>query len=148
MASRKTLTAAAHVPDVYLDLIRCFPLRPIRSDVELDQAIAMMNTLLDRAALDPAEQDYLDVLGDLVERYEHQAHPIPDVGDGDMLRFLMDQKGVKVVNLVRGAGIAPATLAEVLAGKRQLNRAQISKLARYFQVAPAVFLPAKAEPSS
>ena len=74
--------------DGYLDLVGQFPLRPIRSEKKLDRAIAMINSLLDRDRLSPAEADYLDVLGDLVERYEDKHHPIPDVSDGEMLRFL------------------------------------------------------------
>jgi HTH-type transcriptional regulator/antitoxin HigA len=124
----------------YLRLIRRFPLRPIQSEEELDRATAVMNELLDRDDLDPAEDDYLDVLGDLVERYEDKAHPIPDVSEGEMLAFLIEQKDVKQVDVSRGAGIAESTLSEVLAGKRKLTRGQVEKLARYFGVEPGVFL--------
>lgn len=62
--------------DHYLDLILQFPLRPIRSDEELDEAIRMVDSLLDRRDLVQGEKDYLDVLGDLIERYESEAHPI------------------------------------------------------------------------
>jgi HTH-type transcriptional regulator/antitoxin HigA len=135
MADRKLLT-----PGSYLKLVRRFPLRPIRSEEGLDQAIVVLNTLLDRDQLDPAEEDYLDVLGDLVERYEQKAHVIEDVDDAVMLEFLIDQKGVKQVEVSRATGIAESSLSEVLRGKRQLNRGQISKLARYFHVEPGVFL--------
>lgn len=132
-------------PASYLRLISRFPLRPIQSEVELDRATAVMNELLDRDDLDPAEDDYLDVLSDLVERYEDKAHPIPDVSEGEMLAFLIDQKGVKQVDVARGAGIAASTLSEVLASKRKLTRGQVGKLARYFRVAPGVFLDADVE---
>jgi len=52
----------------YLSLIRPFPLRPIRSDGELDAAVEVIDSLLDRDDLNGEEADYLDVLGDLVER--------------------------------------------------------------------------------
>src|SRR5437899_6952002 len=92
MPSPKMKRRPSKALDGYLDLVRQFPLRPIRSETELDRAIAMINSLLDRDQLSPAEEDYLDVLGDLVERYEDHAHPIPDVSDEEMLRFLIDQK--------------------------------------------------------
>jgi hypothetical protein len=38
----------------YLGLIRRFPLRPITSEAELDQATALVNELLDRDRLDAA----------------------------------------------------------------------------------------------
>jgi HTH-type transcriptional regulator/antitoxin HigA len=125
-----------------LALIRRFPLRPITSEAELDRATAVMNSLLDRD-LDPAEDDYLDVLSDLIERYEDKHHPIPtdDLTDAEMLEHLIEAKGVTQVQAARGAGIAESTISEVLAGKRQLTRSQIQKLAAYFHVSPAVFLP-------
>lgn len=68
-------------------------MRPIQSDADLDRAIAMVDALLDRDDLDAGEQDYLDVLGDLVERYEARTDPPRDVSDAEKLRFLMEQKG-------------------------------------------------------
>ena len=61
------------------------------------------------------------------------------VGDADMLRFLIQNKGTKQAEVARQAGIAESTISEVLAGKRRLNRAQIGKLTRYFRVEPGAF---------
>src|SRR5947209_18286411 len=63
--------------DRYLDLVRRFPLRPIRSEAELDRAIAMIDSLVDQETLSLDEQDYLDVLSDIVEKYETETHPLP-----------------------------------------------------------------------
>ena len=68
--------------DGYLALVRELPLRPIRSEAELDRAIAMVNVLGDREALTPAEHDYLLVLSDLIEKYEDEQYPIPAVCRG------------------------------------------------------------------
>ena len=123
----------------YLVLVRRFPLRPIQSDADLDRAIAVVDSLLDRDDLDAGEQDYLDVLSDLVERYEDQTDPPRDVSDSEMLRFLMEQQAVKQVELSRATAIVESTISAVLSGKRELNRAQIGKLARDFHVSPSVF---------
>ena len=126
--------------DRYLDLVRRFPLRPLRTDADLDAAVVVVDELIDRPKHSAPEQDYLDVLSDLVEAYEAEAVPMQPVGDADMLRFLIEQKSVTQVATAVGAGIAESTISEVLAGKRQLNRTQIGKLARYFHVDPGVFL--------
>ena len=42
----------------------------------------MIDSLLDRDRLTSGERDYLDVLSDLVQRYEDQAYPMADVSDG------------------------------------------------------------------
>jgi HTH-type transcriptional regulator / antitoxin HigA len=126
--------------DRYLDLVRRFPLRPLRSDADLDAAIAVIDELLDHADLTDPEQDYLDVLSDLVDAYEDEHIPIAPVGDADMLRFLIENKDVTQSQLAAEAGIAESTISEVLSGKRKLNRTQIGKLARYFHVEPGVFV--------
>ncbi len=64
-----------------------------------------------------------DVLSDLVAAYEEEAVPIKPVSDADMLRFLIEAKGVTQVQAAKEAGIAESTISEVLAGRRKLNRA-------------------------
>ncbi len=126
--------------DRYLELVRRFPLRPLRSAADLDAAVAVIDVLLDQPRLNSPEEDYLDVLSDLVEAYESEAVPMRPVGDAMFLRFLIEQNGVTQVKAASGAGIAESTISEVLAGKRKLNRGQIAKLARYFRVEPGAFL--------
>src|SRR5437667_6862925 len=125
--------------DRYLELIHQFPLRPIRNDSELDAAIAIINELIDMDKLAAAEDDYLDVLSDLVEDYEDVAIPIRDVSDAEMLRFLLSQREETQTQLARKTDIPASTISEVLTGKRKLNRLQIGKLARHFKVEPGVF---------
>src|SRR5262245_11489151 len=134
-----TRTTAGQKRDAYLELIFQVPLRPIRSDTELDRAIAMVDSLIDRDDLGQDEQDYLDVLSDIVERYESEEHPIAPVSDAEMLGHLIEAKGVTQADVARGTGIAESTISEVLAGKRTLSRTHISKLSRYFHVEPGVF---------
>lgn len=126
--------------DRYLDLIRRFPLRPLQSDADLDAAIAMVDELIDRESLSAPEQDYLDVLGDLVEAYETKTIPMTPVGDAEMLRFLIDHRPTTQVQVARETKIAESTISDVLAGRRKLTRGQITKLAKFFHVEPGVFL--------
>jgi HTH-type transcriptional regulator/antitoxin HigA len=126
--------------DNYLDLVRRFPLRPIRSDKELDAAICVMDSLIDQDDLSDGAKDYLDVLGDLVADYEDEHYPIMPASDADMLRHLLEAKGVTQADVARETGIAESTISEVLAGRRKLNRSHIGKLAHYFNVGPGVFV--------
>ena len=128
-----------NIEDRYLELVQQFPLRPIRSDRELDEAVKMIDSLLSRPSLLPEEEDYLDVLGDLVKRYESDTHPIAPVSDAEMLSHLIEAKGVTQTEISESTGIAISTISEILAGKRALNRSHIGKLAKYFKVSPGVF---------
>ena len=143
MADKRANTIGAvygKTEDRYLDLVRQFPLRPLRTDADLDAAVAVIDALIDRPELVAPEQDYLDVLSDLVEACESEMIPMRPVGDAELLRFLIEQKNVTQAAAASGAGIAESTISEVLAGKRKLNRTQIAKLARYFHVKPATFV--------
>jgi HTH-type transcriptional regulator/antitoxin HigA len=124
----------------YLQLVRRFPLCPIRSDEQLDQAIATVNGLLDRGPLAPDEDDYLEVLSDLIRKYETEHHPMPPVSDADMLRFLIDSHQVTLSKVAEETGVAVSTISEILAGKRTLNRRHIEAFARYFRVETSVFM--------
>ena len=125
--------------DRYLELVGLFPLRPIRTDAELDAAIRVIDMLLDQEHRSTAEDDYLDVLSDLVEAYEDEHIPMRPVSDADMLRSFLDDWRLTQARLAAETGIAESTISEVLAGKRKLTRGQIGKLARYFHVGPGVF---------
>jgi HTH-type transcriptional regulator / antitoxin HigA len=126
--------------DRYLDLIRSFPLRPIRTDEELDQAVAVIDSLIDRDLLRLDEQDYLDVLADQVERYETERHPLPAVSEVDMLRHLIEARDITQLRLATDTGIAESTISNLLKGKRGMSRKHVEILAAYFRVSPAVFL--------
>lgn len=126
--------------DRYLDLVRAFPLRPIRTDAELDQAVAVIDSLIDQEELKPGEQDYLDVLADQVEKYESEQHPLPAVSEADMLRHLIDARDITQLKLATDTGIVESTISSILLGKRGMSRNHIVLLARYFKVSPAVFM--------
>jgi HTH-type transcriptional regulator/antitoxin HigA len=139
MAGRKAAGHAGRVPDVYLKLVRRFPLRPIRTEREFQEAIEVINALLDRDELDPAEADYLDVLSDLVERYESAIHPIEDAPPSDVLQHLLEAKGTTVAAVARATGVPLTILSGVLSGTKSLGRVHLGKLARHFGVDPGVF---------
>ena len=147
MARGKTagVRASGRISDRYFVLVRELPLRPISSDIELDQAIAMIDRLLARDLLAGDEQDYLDVLSDLVETYEDQRYPIEPVSGLDALRHLVESSGKTRATVALEAGLPESTLSEVLSGRRRLNTRHIGILARYFRIDPGIFLDTAAE---
>ena len=139
MSVKTKRRAKAGPCDSYLALIHRFPLRAIRNDRELDDAIALVKELLSRPKLDAGETDYLDVLGDLVEAYEESAHPIEPASDAAMLESLLADRGQTQLQVAAATGIANSTLSNVLHGKRHLTRDHIRRLATHFKVDPGVF---------
>lgn len=120
--------------DSYLELISAFPLSSIRSDEHLHEAQRVMDRLLAKSQLDDGEETYIDALSDLVGVFEDEQYAIPPASDADMLRHLLDAKGITQGQLALNAGIAKSTISEVLAGKKPFSRQIIRKLAEFFKV--------------
>lgn len=138
----------AAVSPLYLKLIRKFPLRPIRTDAELDRAIAVVDALVVRMnELAPEEQDYLDILSDIVEKYESEIDPEPIVPPHVMVRELIAFRGATQAEVARATGIGESVLSEILRGKRKMGRKTITTLAGYFKVDPGLFFAAAGETS-
>ncbi len=139
MARRSKKVVRKGPDDSYIELVRVLPLRAIRSDIELDRAIAMIDSLIDQAELNRDEEDYLEVLSDLVHRYESEHDPIAPVPDAEMVRFLLESNDMTQAELAQRSKIAVSTISEILAEKRKLSRRHIAALSRVFRVSPAIF---------
>ena len=125
----------------YLTLAAAYPIHPIRSDNDLDDAIAIVDSLLSRARpLDDQEQDYLGSLSNEIERYESLAYPMPSLSEAELLRQLIDAREETLSEVSAGSGIAISTLSSILSGKRKLNLTHVRGLADYFGIEPSVFL--------
>lgn len=123
----------------YLELVREFELRPITTGAQLRRAHQVAEELEAKGRLSRDERDYLEVLGDLIEKYEDRAIKVDPVSDGEMITFLIGLKKVTQSVVAKETGIPGSVLSNILHGKRRLNRGQIGKLADYFGVDPTVF---------
>lgn len=125
----------------YAELIDNFPLRPLRSERQLDRASRLAFELAARKRLSRDEQDYLDVLTHLIEVYEGEHHAIePVASPREILRFLIDENGLTLSRLAAETGIKVSTLSEILHGKRELNVQHIARLSARFRVEPGLFV--------
>jgi HTH-type transcriptional regulator/antitoxin HigA len=143
MAGKASTTSKSgkNRPSGYLTLIRELELRPIRSEADLDRAIAVLDALSDRETLSPDEHDDFLVLSGLVEKYEDEHHAIPVVTGVPMLRYLIESSGAPQARVAAEAGIAESTLSEILAGERKLGIRYTPALAAYFRVDTGLFIP-------
>jgi HTH-type transcriptional regulator/antitoxin HigA len=116
------------------------PLLAIRNGREYDAAVAKLNVLVDEVGdntRDPRHR-FIDTLSLLIEAYDEEHHPIPDVTGAQLLAFLMEQHGLSQGDL-REVG-SQGVVSEILRGKRNLNVRQIRSLARRFGLPPGTFL--------
>ena len=113
---------------------------PIRDAEHYQRMVFMLEALLDEAGGNenhPA-MGLVDIVGDLIEDYETEHHPMPDVTGIQALKFLRAQHGLKQTDLseIGSQGV----VSEILTGKRDLNIRQIRALSERFGVSPATFV--------
>ncbi len=138
-----TKTKPARTSDDYLDLVREFPLIPIRNDRHLQEAFNFIDRLsvIDEEKLTPGQADFLLVLSDLVEKYEAEHHAI-DLShlDGiDVLKHLLDENEMTASDLGRLLGNRQLGAA-ILRRQRKLSKAHILRLCERFGVSADLFL--------
>lgn len=117
------------------------PLTPIRTQAQLEELTALLHSLVDIVGDDENHElaDFIDLIGQLVEDYETEHHPVPEAEPRAVLRFFMEQHGLKQTDLSEEIG-GQSVVSEILTGKREINARQAKALAARFGVSPAVFI--------
>jgi HTH-type transcriptional regulator/antitoxin HigA len=122
------------------DMIRQGAPHVIHSDEELEVYTAALFDLTAKANPTQEEEEAIELLTLLVDRYETQRYPMSDVEPAGMLRFLLDQNGLSQRDIAEDLG-GESTVSLILSGRRSLNRDHIARLSARFHVSPAVFFP-------
>ena len=128
--------------DYYLELVKSFPLKRIRTDAEYVRAGTMLAKLAVRpeGSLNVGEQDYMETLIILIESYDAKNVMLNPLSTPlESLRYLMEHTGLKPVDIARIIGSQPAT-SMILNGHRQMSKSQILSLATYFKLSPSYFM--------
>jgi HTH-type transcriptional regulator/antitoxin HigA len=126
----------------YLELVRQFPLRPLRTKRDYFAAVKVMERLAVRGEddLNRDEMDYLEVLTNLVEAYDTTHCPEPDDGTPlERLKALLEESELSTADLGRLLGNS-GLASQILLGRRQLSKAHIRTLSRHFKLAAEYFL--------
>ena len=116
-------------------------LRPVRSNKEYDRMVKLMNFLLDAAGdnEEHALSGLLDLVSDLVSRYEQTHYAIDRAEPKDVLQSLINARGLIQDDL--SEIVHQSNLSAILAGKRNISASMASKLGKFFGISPAVFVP-------
>lgn len=140
-ASKAPPAAAPAAHDDYLDLVRQFPLRPIRTEGEMRTTQELLDHYVGRDDLTPGQRDYVAALAHFAAAYEREVVTarLRRLKAVELLRHLMRENDMNTSDL--GAVLGSRGLAsEVLNGKRGLSKTLIAKLSRRFNVDPSLFL--------
>jgi HTH-type transcriptional regulator / antitoxin HigA len=112
----------------------------VHTEEEYVRATATIDMLLDEIGDNENHPlvDVLDYLADQVKVYEDEHFSIPKAEPHDVLRFLMDQHGLRQEDL--GDCAPQSRISEILAGKRAISKEIAKRLAKRLNVHGDVFL--------
>ena len=116
-------------------------LQPARNEKEYADLVEALNATLDAGGADenhPLAQ-LVEYLGDLVSKYEQVHYPIEPAEPKEVLRLLMEERGLKQEDL--SAIVPQSNLSAILSGKRKISATLAGKLGKFFGISPAVFVP-------
>lgn len=113
---------------------------PIRDEAHYARMSALLEALLDETHGDESHpaMGLIDIVGDMIEDYEAEHHPLPETKGVQALKFLMQQHGLKQDDLAEIG--SQGVVSEILAGKRELNIRQVRALGERFGVSAATFV--------
>lgn len=112
----------------------------IENEEELERTEDIINKLLSKGEnLSLEEEKLLDLLSDLVEKYEDEHYPFPELAPNEILKYLMEENGLKQSDLLHVFG-SSGIASEVVNGKRAISKAQAKKLAEHFKVSVELFI--------
>lgn len=128
---------------------REFEFHPIRHDAEHADALSVLTEWqLRHAELSEGDpqatelEEKIYVLGLVIADYERNRFPLEGSSQAELLRFFMDQHGLRQSDFEGEIG-AQSVVSEILRGRRRLTVEHIRRLSARFRVSPELFVNAK-----
>src|SRR3990172_1081732 len=95
----------------------------IKTEAEYEEALARIDSLMDAPPGSPQE-DELELLSLLVEKYEEERFPIDPPDPVEAIKFRMEQEGLDPKDMIKYLG-SQSKVSEVLNYKRPLSLSMI-----------------------
>jgi len=111
----------------------------IANEREFDRMAQTLERLAFRPDLSPEETALAELLARLVQDYDDRRHPLRKLPPHAMIRFLMEQRGLRQADLLPVFG-SRSVASDVLSGKREPSKAHIRRLVEFFRAPAELFL--------
>ncbi len=133
-------TPCAKIPKTYTGLMARHLVRPIRDQVDAENAAEIID-LLAGHALNAEQSDYLDLLSDLYEKWEDAQFPLHRARGAELLRLVLAERHENAGQLAKLLGIDASLAYRILRGERHLAAVPIRKAADTYGLDPVALLP-------
>ena len=115
------------------------PVKP-RNRRELAKMTALLETLAaNEKKKSAAMERFIETLTALILQYEEEIAPDPERSPAGVLRYLMEERGLRQVDLMPMLG-SKSYVSQILSGHRPISRDAAHKLAESFHVSAYSFL--------
>lgn len=140
MSYTRPVPEPAAILQAWLPFKHLLGVTTVTTEEDHARALVLIDVLLDAVRDDESHPlaEILDYLAEHVQAYEAGQASIPEAEPRAVLRFLMDQHGLKQSDL---ADCAPQSrISDILAGRRGISKETAKRLARRFHVNADCFL--------
>lgn len=112
--------------------------RPIKTEEQYNEAIALIETLIDCEDGTP-EMEVLELVSILVHDYEQREFPIENLDPIEAIKYQMEELGVTTVEMAELVG-GRSRLSELLSKKRPLSVRQVKAISARLDIPADVLL--------
>jgi HTH-type transcriptional regulator/antitoxin HigA len=122
------------LPKTYTDLVAVLVPRPIHDKISYDNTVAMIDALAGKD-LNRDQEDYLEILSQLVEVYE-EAHlkPYPRASGIKLLKYLLEENSMNGDDLAGLLEIDRSVAYKILKSTRSLTTGHIRRICGRFAI--------------
>lgn len=126
-------------PEKYKEILVKYQPKLIKTEAENEQALTIIEGLMQKENRTPEENELYQLLILLVEKFEQEYYLAGETATPlSVLLLLMEQKGIKEEDLVSVIG-SQEVVSEVIKGKRSISKSQGNTLAQFFNVSADLF---------
>jgi len=113
--------------------------KPIESEEDYRKALTRIDELIDVSRTDNVMNELM-LISIFIERYEDKVYPIPEASPLEIIRFLMEMKGIRQKDLIPILG-SKGQVSRILNGTRKLTVDKIVTLSAFLGIPATVLLP-------
>ena len=134
------MARSGYLPKSYVELVALYVPRPIGDKVAYENTVAIVDALAGHA-LNRDQEDYLEILSELIESYEETNLPsFPRLTVPKMVQFLLEENNMTGEDLAKLLKIDRSVAYKILKGTRNLTTDHIRKLCERFSVRADLFI--------
>jgi HTH-type transcriptional regulator/antitoxin HigA len=134
------LARSGELPKSYGELIALHVPRPIGDKVAYENTVAIVDALAGHA-LNHDQEDYLEILSDLIESYEEENLPaLPKLSGVKLLQYLLRENNLTGEDLAKLLKVDRSVAYKILKGARNLTTDHIRRLCDRFAVQADLFI--------